>query len=188
MGIGEPKMPTPEEMADTQKQRTLSDAELIKDGAEYKFNKKGKSTLEFTEEQRKDAEREMNKSIDVKDKSELIQELKDLKKENEQLKLIRFEDEVFKRAFEASSKIKDFVFAVIIPRLKNCNDNPVLINKGGDMIGGDNGMVYWLNGISGEYCNVANGHVPIDNNYFPDWTRADFEELHEVVFNISTDY
>ena len=52
MGIGEPKMQTPEEMAEIQKQRALSDAELIKDGAEYEFNKQGNSNLELTEEQK----------------------------------------------------------------------------------------------------------------------------------------
>ncbi len=60
MGIGEPKMPTPEEMAETQKQRALSNAELIKDGAEYRYDKKGNSTLGVTEEQKSTAKKEMS--------------------------------------------------------------------------------------------------------------------------------
>ena len=41
MELGEPKIPTPEEIAKTQKERALSDAELIKDGAEYVVDEKG---------------------------------------------------------------------------------------------------------------------------------------------------
>ena len=41
MGIGEQKMPTPEEMAKIQEERILSDAELIKGGAEYVVDEKG---------------------------------------------------------------------------------------------------------------------------------------------------
>ncbi|MBT7558401.1 hypothetical protein HN615_15985 [Candidatus Woesearchaeota archaeon] len=42
---------SPEEMAKTEKERTLSDAELLKDGAEYKFDEKGNKILEATDKQ-----------------------------------------------------------------------------------------------------------------------------------------
>lgn len=45
MGFGEPKMPTPEEMAAIYKKRTLSDAELLKNGAEYSVDKDGNARL-----------------------------------------------------------------------------------------------------------------------------------------------
>ncbi|KKU54806.1 MAG: hypothetical protein UX75_C0019G0013 [Candidatus Moranbacteria bacterium GW2011_GWE2_47_10] len=48
--MGEPKMPTPEEMAKIQKERALSDAELIKGGAEYVADENG-LRLEVTREQ-----------------------------------------------------------------------------------------------------------------------------------------
>lgn len=40
-----PKIPTPEEMAKIQKKRVLSDVELLKNGAEYKFSPDGDSIL-----------------------------------------------------------------------------------------------------------------------------------------------
>jgi len=59
MGIGEPKMPTPEEMAKLQKERTLSDSELIKDGAEY-VGEDNNLRLDVTDKQIEDAKGEMN--------------------------------------------------------------------------------------------------------------------------------
>jgi hypothetical protein len=51
MGFGEPKMPTPEEMAEIQKERTLSDAELIKEGANYVSEADGNLRLEVAKEE-----------------------------------------------------------------------------------------------------------------------------------------
>ena len=47
----EPKMPTPEEMAKIHKSRTESDAELLKEGAEYAVDEKGDARLDITKEQ-----------------------------------------------------------------------------------------------------------------------------------------
>jgi hypothetical protein len=49
-------MPTPEEMAKIQKERALSDAELIKGGAEYVVDEKG-MRLDVAYEQIKAAEK-----------------------------------------------------------------------------------------------------------------------------------
>jgi len=47
-----PKQPTPEEIADMEKSRTISDAELLKDGAEYKIDEEtGEKHLQPTKEQ-----------------------------------------------------------------------------------------------------------------------------------------
>lgn len=59
MGFGEPKMPTPEEMAKMQKERALSDAELIKGGADYAIDKNGNLKLNVTDEQIEQAKEEM---------------------------------------------------------------------------------------------------------------------------------
>ncbi len=55
MGPEIPKMPTPEEMAKTQKERILSDAELVKGGADVT----SEGIIRATEEQKKDARVEM---------------------------------------------------------------------------------------------------------------------------------
>ncbi len=51
MGIEEPKQYTPEEMAEMQKSRTISDAELLKGGAEYVVGENEEKRLELTEDQ-----------------------------------------------------------------------------------------------------------------------------------------
>ena len=56
-------IPTPEEMAEINKERTLSDAELIKDGAEYRSNKEGKAFLDLTEEQKLNAYNEIKNEL-----------------------------------------------------------------------------------------------------------------------------
>ena len=53
------KQPSAEEMAKIEKARTISDAELLKGGAEYKINESGEKRLEATVGQEKLAEREM---------------------------------------------------------------------------------------------------------------------------------
>lgn len=54
------KIFSPEKVAHTQKERTLSDAELLKGGAEYKLDEKGENImLEATEEQKDKAKEEM---------------------------------------------------------------------------------------------------------------------------------
>ena len=44
------KQYTPEEMAELEKSRAINDAELLKDGAEYKVDEKGNKHLEVTEQ------------------------------------------------------------------------------------------------------------------------------------------
>ncbi len=52
------QMPSPDEQAEIEKERAISDAELLKDGAEYEI-KDGKKTLSPTEEQVGEAKEEM---------------------------------------------------------------------------------------------------------------------------------
>ena len=70
MGFEAPKMPTPEEMAKIQKERVLSDAELIKGGAEYVVDEKG-MRLDVTYERIKEAEKEMKQEKQESPKIEL---------------------------------------------------------------------------------------------------------------------
>jgi len=93
MGFGEPKMSTPEEIAENQKQRILSNAELVKGGAEV--TPEGK--IITTEEQQNDARKEMfddlyeqNKALKLENE-ELRQQIESLKGEKEQLNQIRNE-------------------------------------------------------------------------------------------------
>ncbi|MBI1755367.1 hypothetical protein HY250_03420 [Candidatus Azambacteria bacterium] len=52
MGIEEPKQYTPEEMAAMEKSRRISDAELLKDGAEYVVDERGKKRLELESDEK----------------------------------------------------------------------------------------------------------------------------------------
>lgn len=52
--------PSPEERVEIEKQRTLSDAELLKGGAEYKMDEDGHLRLEVTPEQIEAVKREMD--------------------------------------------------------------------------------------------------------------------------------
>lgn len=67
MEIREPKMPTPEEVAKMQKERALSDAELIKGGAEYNYDEKGNSRLEVTEQQKSKIKKEHYEQLSLGD-------------------------------------------------------------------------------------------------------------------------
>lgn len=62
------RMPSPEEMAEIQEERTLSDAELIKGGAEYKSDEKGNVTLEPTRRQLKSIIKEHEEEVSIKDR------------------------------------------------------------------------------------------------------------------------
>ena len=77
MGFGEPKMPTREEVAKMQKERTLNDADLIKNGADYEVDDNGNSVLMPTGEQYDSAKNEMGESF--------YKENVGLKKENAEL-------------------------------------------------------------------------------------------------------
>lgn len=57
--MGEPKMPTPEEMAKRQKERALSDFNLIQGGAEYDVDENRATRLDLTEEQMAMAKKDM---------------------------------------------------------------------------------------------------------------------------------
>ncbi len=75
MGIETPKQPTPEEQAKIEAERTLSDAELIKGGAEYKIDEEGKKRLEVTADQIETAREEMEYVEELKSEiNEALQE------------------------------------------------------------------------------------------------------------------
>ena len=52
-----PKKYTPEEIADLEKSRTISDTELLKDGAKYEIDEEGNKHLSATDEQIKSIEK-----------------------------------------------------------------------------------------------------------------------------------
>ena len=81
--MSEPKMPTPEEMAKIAKSRTESDAELLKDGAEYVVDEKGDERLELTKEQIEDAKKEMEEYFLKIEK--ILNEREEINKSSEQL-------------------------------------------------------------------------------------------------------
>lgn len=64
---GVPQQPSPEEMAKTEKERALSDAELLKGGAEYKFDDEGNKTLEVTGEQVDGVKEEMERDLNIEE-------------------------------------------------------------------------------------------------------------------------
>lgn len=66
-----PSMPSSEEMAQNEKERTLSDAELIKDGAEYKINEKGEKRLDLTDKQIEGVKEEMEISQESREELSL---------------------------------------------------------------------------------------------------------------------
>jgi len=68
-------MPSQEDMAKIEKERVLSDAEFLKGGAEYKFNKEGEKSFLVTEEQIKEAYGE-KQSLDLGDYVKLHKEIK----------------------------------------------------------------------------------------------------------------
>jgi len=72
MGFESPKMLSPEEMAEIEKERTLSDAELLKEGAEYKFDESGQKRFELTEEQVERARKEMEQELKKKEGMEEV--------------------------------------------------------------------------------------------------------------------
>jgi len=66
--------PSPEEMAKIEKERALSDAEILKGDAEYKFSEKGKKRLEATDEQIEEAKREMDRDLESKTEQAKIEQ------------------------------------------------------------------------------------------------------------------
>ncbi len=66
MSIEEPEEYTPEEIVELEKSRTISDAELLKDGAEYEVSEEGeKENLLVTEKQKYEVGHELEKSRTV---------------------------------------------------------------------------------------------------------------------------
>ena len=63
MGNFEEKKYSPEEMAQIERDRTLSDAERLKEGAKYKINETGNKRLDLTNEQIKKFERSGDKNM-----------------------------------------------------------------------------------------------------------------------------
>mgnify|MGYP001559555202 CR=1 FL=1 len=106
MKFEQPPMPSPEEMAKIEKERALSDAELLKGGAEYKFNEKGEKRLDATDEQLEEARKEMKKDSKesrggLKSTKEMIAE--QLSRETEELqKEKNAEQEKIIKEFEKS--------------------------------------------------------------------------------------
>ncbi len=91
----EPTMKTPEEMAEIQKSRTESDAELIKDGAEYIADEKGNMRLDVTLRQRDAAAIEMVQewkmeenveNMDTYEREKFTRTLEDMKNTVEMMK------------------------------------------------------------------------------------------------------
>lgn len=72
MGFETPKIPSPEEMAQIEKERTLSDAKLLKEGTEYKFDETGQKSFELTEEQIEQARKEMEQELNDKERKETV--------------------------------------------------------------------------------------------------------------------
>jgi hypothetical protein len=66
MNFEQPSKPAPEEIAKIEKGRAISDAELLKNGAEYKINEKGEKRLDATDEQIEEARKEFIKE-EIKD-------------------------------------------------------------------------------------------------------------------------
>ena len=64
--MGRESMPSSEEMAKNLRERTLSDAELLERGAQYKVDEKGNARLEVTAEQVEQAKKEMNQEKEDK--------------------------------------------------------------------------------------------------------------------------
>lgn len=82
MGFEKADTPSPEEMAKIEKERTLSDAELIKEGAEYEFDSEGNKVLKVTESQIEEKIEENNKIEKQKEVTkEKISESLDIKQE-----------------------------------------------------------------------------------------------------------
>lgn len=71
-----PEEPTPEEAAKIEKERVMSDAELLKGGADFKFDERGER-LEATNEQKEEAKKEMERELEKKKLEESIEALKD---------------------------------------------------------------------------------------------------------------
>ena len=72
MGFEQPSTPSPEEMAEIKKERTLSEAELLEGGAEYKVDEEGKERLEVTDEQIEEAKEKMEMGEGIESKQEEI--------------------------------------------------------------------------------------------------------------------
>ena len=70
MGFEQPSTPSPEEMAEIKKERTLSEAELLEGGAEYKVDEEGKERLEVTDEQIEEAKEKMEMGEGIESKQE----------------------------------------------------------------------------------------------------------------------
>ena len=63
-----PKKYSKEEIAEMEKQRTLNDAELLKDGASYAINEEDEKRLDLTEEQKKKAQEDQDKIEEIRRK------------------------------------------------------------------------------------------------------------------------
>lgn len=97
MKFEQPPMPSPEEMAKIEKERILSDAELLKGGADYKFDEKGQKRLDVTDEQIEEAREEMKTALQNREQVEKVE--KELKS--------NFTQEFFERHKDFAERLKD---------------------------------------------------------------------------------
>lgn len=70
------KIPSPEEIAKIEKERTISDAELLKGGAEYEINESGEKILEPTREQLEKIKNDKNLEEDLDRLKKMFEEKK----------------------------------------------------------------------------------------------------------------
>lgn len=73
-----PQQPTPEKRADIEAERTISDAELLKEGAKYTFDQKGDRRLEVTSNQIKEGKEEMNFEKQLETNTEIRKEIESI--------------------------------------------------------------------------------------------------------------
>jgi len=73
MGFETPKMLTPEEMAKIEKERTINDAKMLSEGADYVYDNKGNKRLEATELQFRQSAHEMNESMKLSEADKIFE-------------------------------------------------------------------------------------------------------------------
>jgi len=101
MSQEEPNQPTPEDQAKIETERTLSDAEMIKDGAEYVVDEGGDKRLEATSEQVESAREEMERAEELKSSIEGV-----IEQDENYGSEVSSTDEVFSRLAKEDSELQ----------------------------------------------------------------------------------
>lgn len=83
----------PEEIAKFEKERTLSDAELLKGGAEYKIDEEGKKRLEVTREHIDEKREEMKKDLEIKETGGKFEVFSNKRQQDKIIKIFESGDE-----------------------------------------------------------------------------------------------